>query len=101
MTTQKSILLRGGTVVIHGKDELAEAVHADILVRDNKIEKIARNIEPLSDTEVIDCSNSIIAPGFIDTHRHMYTTGLRGRHGDNTLEDYLVQGRSNITSYSR
>lgn len=85
--------------MIHGKDELAEVIEADILIRDNKIEKIARNIEPSSDTEVISCSNRIIAPGFIDTHRHMYTTGLKGRHGNNTLEEYLVQGR-NITSHS-
>jgi cytosine/adenosine deaminase-related metal-dependent hydrolase len=93
MATESRILLRGGAVVIHEEDETANILQADILIRDNKIERIAKAIEPPPGTEVIDCSNKIVAPGFIDTHRHMYTIGLRGRHGNDLLEDYLVQGK--------
>jgi len=93
MTSESRILLRGGTVVIHEEDGTAKGIQVDVFISGNKIEKIAKDIDPPPGTEVIDCSNNIVAPGFVDTHRHMYTIGLRGRHGDDLLEDYLVRGK--------
>lgn len=92
MAAESRILLQGGAVVIHEEDDTANTIHADVFIRANQIEKIAQNIELPPGTEVIDCSNKIVAPGFVDTHRHMYTIGLRGRHGNDLLEDYLVRG---------
>lgn len=89
----KDTLLKNGTVIVHEADDHAKAIHADVLVQGNKIVDIGPNIAVPNRAEVIDCTDKIVAPGFIDTHRHMYTIGLRGRHGDNLLTDYLVQGR--------
>lgn len=90
--TERSILLKNGTVIVHDETDQAKPLKADVLITGNKIAQIAKGIEPTSDTEVIECKNKIVAPGFVDTHRHMYTIGLRGRHGDNLLEDYMVEG---------
>lgn len=97
-----SILLKGGVAVIHDEKDQAVPSRLDVLVKGNKIDQISKNIDPPAGTKVVDCKNKIIAPGFIDTHRHMYTIGLRGRHGDNLLEDYMVEGesRASMTSFS-
>ncbi len=63
------ILLRGGTALIHDGNDKIEAVRADILIKDNRISKIGANISG-SDADVIDCTDRIISPGFIDTHHH-------------------------------
>lgn len=53
----------------------------DILVAFNKIYKIDENIttDNLIDVEIIDCTDKIICPGFIDQHLHI--TGGGGEEG--------------------
>ncbi len=76
-----------------GKDDLRGA---DILIRRNRIERIADNIDPgetgsnsapqkrstLEQTfgdkiELIDCSHMVVVPGFVNTHHHFYQTLTR------------------------
>ena len=45
------------------------AYEADLLIKDNKIEKIGLNFKIEVD-RVIDASGLVVAPGFIDTHSH-------------------------------
>lgn len=89
-----SLLLKNGTVIVHEANYHAKAIKADVLVQGNKIAKIEPNITASPDVECIDCTDKIVAPGFVDTHRHMYTIGLRGRHGDHLLTDYIVHGKT-------
>ena len=63
------ILLKGGTALIHDANENVIAVETDILIEGNKILKIAADIFA-SEADVIDCSQKLISPGFIDTHHH-------------------------------
>ncbi len=53
----------------------------DILISGNRIEKIAKDITPAgasgSECEIIDCSNLIVVPGFVNTHHHFYQTLTR------------------------
>lgn len=88
----RKTLLKNGVVIIHGADDGARGVRADLLIEGDKIARLEPNLDATTADEVIDCTDKIVAPGFIDTHRHMYNTALRGRHGDNVLPDYLVHG---------
>ena len=88
------LLLKDGVVIVHDTNDHATAVKADLLIKENQIVDISPDIATPAGTTVIDCTDKIIAPGFIDTHRHMYTIGLRGRHGNNLLADYIVQGET-------
>ena len=88
------LLLKYGVVIVHGANDHATAVKTDLLIKGNQIVDMSTDIATPADTTVVDCTDKIIAPGFIDTHRHMYTIGLRGRHGNNLLTDYIVQGKS-------
>jgi cytosine/adenosine deaminase-related metal-dependent hydrolase len=93
-----SILLRGGTLLIHDENDHVVARTADLLIEGDMIVKIEENIsiDPSSHIEVIDCTDKIISPGFIDTHHHLWQTQLKGRHGDDTLLDYMSTGRLHI-----
>ena len=47
----------------------------DILIRDNKIEKISENID-ITDENIIDIKNRFVTAGFIDVHVHWREPGF-------------------------
>ncbi|MGD2098070.1 MAG: 8-oxoguanine deaminase [Desulfobacterales bacterium] len=63
----------------------------DILIRDNRIVKIDTGISERVD-RVIDCSTSVIIPGFVNTHHHFYQTLTRNLPAVQNAElfDWLV-----------
>lgn len=63
----------------------------DILVRDNRIEKIEKNIPDDAD-RVLDCSQLVVVPGFVNTHHHFYQTLTRNLPAVQNAElfDWLV-----------
>ena len=67
-----SILLRNGTVIDYASNTNEKF---DVLISDNKIEKIEKNIEVTSADEVIDCTDLLIMPGMIDMHCHLREPG--------------------------
>ena len=56
----------------------------DLLIDEGKIKKIAPNIQNEDADEVIDASNLVVSPGFIDIHTHSDITILFSR-GENVL----------------
>ena len=86
MKTNK-ILLKGGCVVT--MDEQRHVFkRADVLITGERITAIQPDIDA-DDCEVIDASNMIVMPGFIDTHRHVWESVIRGIAGDYSLMEYL------------
>jgi len=62
---------------------------ADILIEGEQIQAVAPDIAA-EDCEVIDGTDMIAIPGFVDTHRHVFTTPLRGLGADYTTFDYAA-----------
>lgn len=89
-----SKLLRGGTVLTHDADDHVHPIKADILIQGNIISKIEKGIIPPEGAEVIDCTDKILSPGFVDTHHHLWQTLLKGRHANHLLLDYMPTGKS-------
>jgi len=87
-----SILLRGGTLLLHDSNDHVIPTKSDLLVTGNIIAKIAPEIEVETGTLVIDCTDKIVSPGFIDTHRHLWQTPLKGRHADELLLGKMSPG---------
>ncbi|PBK70367.1 Metallo-dependent hydrolase [Armillaria solidipes] len=88
-----SILLQNGTVIVFDDHDDPRPVRADVLVKGNAIFQVGQDLRPLDEsTEVIDCTDKIVAPGLIDTHHHMWQTQLKGRFADSTLFDYFYKG---------
>jgi 5-methylthioadenosine/S-adenosylhomocysteine deaminase len=64
-----SYLIRNNNRIENGKDILIEGAH---------ISKIARLIEVPANTEIIDATGKLVAPGFINSHTHLYQNLLKG-----------------------
>ena len=66
------ILLKNGRLIDY-KTKTDKVI--DILINDNKIEKIAKDINEKAD-RIIDCTNLNIIPGMIDMHCHLREPGF-------------------------
>ncbi|KXJ88075.1 amidohydrolase [Microdochium bolleyi] len=101
MSSTTSLLLRGGTLLLHDDTGHVRPTVADVLVEGALISNIAAGIAPPSkDTRVIDVTGKIIGPGYVDTHHHLWQTQNKGVHGDHTLVRYLPSGNNLSVLYS-
>ena len=72
LQSQRRIVLKGGVVLTLDR-QVGDFAQADLLIEDGKIREIRPNIAVSTDAAaVVDASNRIIIPGFIDTHSHSY-----------------------------
>jgi cytosine/adenosine deaminase-related metal-dependent hydrolase len=97
------ILLQNATILVpSGKadDYVVPLRHESLLIEDNKIAQIAPQIVSPEGAQVIDCTNKIISPGFIDTHHHLWQTQLKGRHANQSLLEYMPSGNAQAVNYS-
>ncbi len=76
------ILIKGGRV-IGGPSE-----PSDLLIEDGVIGAIGVGLD-VSDAEIVDAKGMLVAPGFVDTHRHLWQTSIRGVAADWSLVEYI------------
>lgn len=74
------LLIRGATILSQDPD-VGELAHGDIEVRDGLIVAVGASLDALG-AEVLDGTDAIAIPGFVDTHWHAWGTLLRGVIGD-------------------
>jgi 5-methylthioadenosine/S-adenosylhomocysteine deaminase len=79
----KRKLLKGGIVLT--LESSGDFEKADVLIEGKKIVEIGPNLG--GGGERIDCSGTIVMPGFISTHHHQYETPARS-----VIPDGLLQG---------
>ena len=73
-------LLKNGTVVDYANKTNEKL---DILIENDKIMTISKDINPVGEVKIIDCTGLIIMPGMIDIHCHLREPG--GEHKE-TIE---------------
>jgi 5-methylthioadenosine/S-adenosylhomocysteine deaminase len=96
------LLLKGG-VVLSFDPKVGDFAKADVLIEGKKIVAVRPGISA-SDAAVIDASNTIVLPGFIDTHHHLYQALLRNIQGNGLLADYfrdIANGPKSVTQFYR
>ena len=81
------VLIKGG-IVLTQDPALGEMAGADVLVEDDKIAAVGRNLSA-DGARTIDASRDIVIPGFIDTHRHTWETSIRTCAPDFALITYF------------
>jgi len=78
--------------LLHDKDKHVVCRRSDLLIQDDRIHEIRNDIQPPDGASIIDCTDGIISPGFIDTHRHQWQLQQKGLHSDQILLDYYHSG---------
>ena len=94
------ILLKGGTLLIHNDDGHVLPTVSDLLIEDSTITKIEADITAPSDTKVIDCTNKIVSPGFVNTHAHLWQTACKGAHPNHSFVEYMPTGNCTSSFYT-
>ena len=101
------VLLKGGSVV-----SSSGAKKADVLVEDEKILKVGRDLSQEAD-EIVDVEGCLLFPGFIDAHTHFdldvagtttaddFWTGSRAaiRGGTTTVIDFACPNKGESLAY--
>jgi cytosine/adenosine deaminase-related metal-dependent hydrolase len=82
------LLLKGGTVVSMDP-EVGNFVAGDVLIEGTKISAVAREVKAPQGTQIIDASNTIVIPGFVDSHRHSWEGQLRRIIPNGDLAAYM------------
>ncbi len=82
----RPLLIKGGCVLTLDRT-LGDFEKADVLIEGKTISAVRPDITA-PDAEVIDASRTIVMPGLVDTHRHMWQGILRNVLPDGSLEDY-------------
>jgi 5-methylthioadenosine/S-adenosylhomocysteine deaminase len=77
-------VLRNALVI--DTDPVVASPGTDVLVSDGRIAAVGKG---LSAGTVIDCTDRIVLPGFVDTHRHLWQMLLRSFSVEMSLGEYL------------
>jgi cytosine/adenosine deaminase-related metal-dependent hydrolase len=85
--SDRAVLLKGGGVITMDT-QLGDMPVGDVLIRNGRIEAVQRNLMA-ADAEVIDASQMIVMPGFIDGHRHLWESVLRNTLPTEDLNGYF------------
>jgi 5-methylthioadenosine/S-adenosylhomocysteine deaminase len=63
----------------------------DILINNDRIEKISDQITPSIDYQLVDAGGKLCLPAFVDAHTHLVQTFLKGPLDDMVITDWLVK----------
>ncbi|KAK5625842.1 hypothetical protein RRF57_001558 [Xylaria bambusicola] len=96
-----SKLLSGGTIVAFDRTSgLFNVIrNGSLLVKEGRITSISENPLPAGipeSTEVVDCTDKIITPGFVDTHRHGWQTVYKTLGSNTTLAEYSARYSASV-----
>ena len=88
--TSSRTLIRGGFVITMD-DGLGNQPDTDVLIgTDGRIEAVGHGLDPAG-AELVDARECLVLPGFVDTHRHMYSGMARGTGDGLSYGDYFQQ----------
>lgn len=83
----ENILIKNATIIT--MDANNTILQGDICIEGDLIKEIGVNLNPSRVSKMIDATNRIVIPGFIQTHIHLCQTLFRGQADDLELLDWL------------
>jgi 5-methylthioadenosine/S-adenosylhomocysteine deaminase len=99
-TPNQRILLKGGTIVSMDP-KVGDFVKGDVLIEGKKIVNVAGEIKAPPQAQVIDASNTIVIPGFVDAHRHSWEGQLRRIIPDGAIAAYMATTHQGFARFYR
>ncbi|MDQ0252892.1 cytosine/adenosine deaminase-related metal-dependent hydrolase [Evansella vedderi] len=83
----KKIVIKNAEIVT--MNNLNEIVHGDLLIENDRIAAVGRQINEHGIEKVIDGKGKTVIPGFVQTHIHLCQSLFRGQADDLELMDWL------------
>ncbi|KAA9143919.1 amidohydrolase family protein [Microbacterium lushaniae] len=82
-----SLLVTGARLITipAGTDDPGYFENGWMLARDGRIAALGEGEPPVTADEVLDVGGAFVAPGFVSSHSHLFTSGLRGLGVSETL----------------
>jgi cytosine/adenosine deaminase-related metal-dependent hydrolase len=99
-TNRQPILLRGGTIVSMDA-KVGDLARGDILIDGKKIVSVGETVKAPPQAQVIDATNTIVIPGFVDAHRHSWEGQLRRIIPDGAIAEYMAATHNGFARYYR
>jgi cytosine/adenosine deaminase-related metal-dependent hydrolase len=97
----RRILLKGGTI-ISMDPSVGDFVQGDVLIQGKKIAAVGADVKVTGTApRVIDASNTILIPGFIDCHRHSWEGVLRRIIPNGDIASYMATTHQGFAPYYR
>lgn len=82
--------LISNATVVSVDPEIGTVPNCDVLIEDGNIVAVGLKLARPVDASIIDATNAIVSPGFVDNHRHTWQTQLRTVTSDYILTDYFI-----------
>src|SRR4029453_12153992 len=101
-TNRQPIVLRGGTIVSMDP-KVGDFATGDVLIDGKKIVGVGPSgaVKAPPQAQVIDATNTIIIPGFVDAHRHSWEGQLRRIIPDGAIAEYMATTHNGFARYYR
>jgi 5-methylthioadenosine/S-adenosylhomocysteine deaminase len=97
--TGQAILLKGGTIVSLDP-AVGDFARGDVLIEGKRIAAVSAQIQSPR-AQVIDASNTIVIPGFVDAHRHSWEGQLRRIIPDGAIAEYMATTHNGFARHYR
>ena len=88
------VLIKGGTVLSLDR-AVGNLVEADVLIDDGIISEVGSSLRARS-AEVVDAADTIVMPGFVDAHRHLWQSLIGDI--DSASDDRDLPGTTHLTT---
>jgi 5-methylthioadenosine/S-adenosylhomocysteine deaminase len=98
MASQRLLVANGYVVSVD--PEIGDLASGDVLIEGSTISAVGPDLQA-GDCEVIDATDCIVIPGFVDTHRHTWQAPLRNIAADWSLFHYLAGLHSGLSGHFR
>jgi 5-methylthioadenosine/S-adenosylhomocysteine deaminase len=86
-----SYLIKNAHVITMDPVSGSEPVRRDIRIVGDVIDRIERHIDPSGDDVVIDGTDKLVMPGFVNAHTHSWETLYKGRYDNLPLELWMAK----------
>jgi 5-methylthioadenosine/S-adenosylhomocysteine deaminase len=97
----RRILLKGGTIISMDA-AVGDFVLGDILIQGKKIAAVGANLKVSGPApRLVDASNTIVIPGFVDCHRHSWEGVLRRIIPNGDIAKYTATTHQGFAPYYR
>lgn len=83
------ICIKNCTLISMDEKRKEQEKNIDILIEDNKIKIIDKDIKTDADVKIIDATNRVVMPGLINTHAHVPMSIFRETLDGYNLQDWL------------